>query len=98
MVARLMPTSVDPVRPMPRRPLTIVVDGHAYTGEEGQTIAGVMLANGTHPRRGPGGGMFCGIGVCFGCTATVDGIADVRTCQRGAVDGVVVDTGTSHDV
>lgn len=97
MVARLMPTAADPVRPVPRRPITIVVDGNAYTGEEGQTLAGLMLANGVHPRRGAAAGMSCGIGVCFGCTATVNGIPDVRTCQRPAVDGAVVDTGTSHD-
>lgn len=97
MVARLMPSGDDPVVPAPSSPVTIVVDGRTCTGEAGQTLAGVMLVSGVFPRRGPGSAMLCGIGVCFGCTATVDGVSDVRTCQRPAVAGTVVTTGEAED-
>lgn len=92
MAANLLPPGEDPIRPAPRMPITVVVDDRACAGESGQTLAGVLLANGIQPRRAAASGMFCGIGVCFGCTATVDGIPDVRTCQRPAVDGTVVTT------
>lgn len=75
--------------------LTITVDGETLTGVAGQSIAAVMLgagrlswrttARGRRPR-----GIFCGIGVCFDCLATVNGIRDVRACQRLARDGDVV--------
>lgn len=76
-------------------PLTITADGEALTGVAGQSIAGVMLAAGrsswrTTARGRRPRGIFCGIGVCFDCLATVNGIRDVRTCQRLARDGDVV--------
>jgi hypothetical protein len=36
-------------------------------------------------------GLFCGIGVCFDCLVVVNGVRDVRACQRRAVDGDVVE-------
>ncbi|TQJ29877.1 2Fe-2S iron-sulfur cluster-binding protein [Microbacterium sp. SLBN-146] len=62
----------------------IEVGGEAVGGFEGQSIAGVLLAAGRME------GFFCGIGVCFACVATVNGLADVRLCQRDAKDGDVV--------
>lgn len=75
--------------------LTITADGETLTGVAGQSIAVVMLAAGrsswrtTAKGRRPRG-IFCGIGVCFDCLATVNGIRDVRTCQRLARDGDIV--------
>jgi aerobic-type carbon monoxide dehydrogenase small subunit (CoxS/CutS family) len=36
--------------------------------------------------------VFCGIGMCFDCTATVDGVADVRTCVTTVHSGMRVST------
>jgi D-hydroxyproline dehydrogenase subunit gamma len=78
------------------RPLRITVDGEPVTGIEGQTIAGILLAAGRSSwRSAPSGaprGVFCGIGVCFDCLVTVDGVRDVRACRRRARDGDVVTT------
>ncbi len=77
--------------------LAIRVDGVEVRGLVGQTIAGVLLASGrrefreTAGRRSPRG-VFCGIGVCFDCLVTVNGLEDVRACQRRARDGDVVVT------
>ncbi|WP_433469657.1 (2Fe-2S)-binding protein [Spirillospora sp. CA-142024] len=77
-------------------PLRITVDGEPFTGRDGQTIAGVLLASGRRAwRRGPSGaprGVFCGIGVCFDCLVTVNGVRDVRACRRRAHDGDAVTT------
>ena len=67
------------------------------SGLLGQSLAGVILASGRlGMRRTSAGdrprGVFCGIGVCFDCMAEVNGLRDVRTCQRRAVDGDVVIT------
>jgi D-hydroxyproline dehydrogenase subunit gamma len=48
--------------------------------EPGQTVAAVLHAQGS-------GRIFCGIGVCFDCVVTVNGISGVRACQRVAADG-----------
>jgi predicted molibdopterin-dependent oxidoreductase YjgC len=76
--------------------LRITVDGAALTGVTGQTIAGVMLAAGRRSWRrtasGAPRGVFCGIGVCFDCLVTVNGVPDVRACRRRAQNGDVVTT------
>jgi D-hydroxyproline dehydrogenase subunit gamma len=77
--------------------LTITADGETLNGVRGQSIAGVLLAAGhvswrtTAAGRRPRG-IFCGIGVCYDCLATVNGVRDVRVCQRLASDGDVVTT------
>lgn len=80
------------------RPLTIVVDGAEVPGVAGQTLASVLLAAGrSHWRTAPDGtprGVFCGIGICFDCVATVNGVPDIRLCRRPARDGDVLATQT----
>lgn len=100
MTARLLPFGEDPIKPAPPTPVTITVDGVRARGLAGQSLAGVILASGRlgfrrtsahgHPR-----GVFCGIGVCFDCLVEVNGLRDVRACQRRAADGDVVTT--QHD-
>lgn len=80
-----------------RDAVTVTLDGKEVTGTAGQSIAAVFLASGRVSwRRTAVGdrprGVFCGIGVCFDCLAVVNGLSDVRTCQRRAVDGDVVET------
>lgn len=95
MTAHAVDPAKDPIRPGPTEDVTILVDGTPVTGVRGQTIAGVLLSAGymswRHAVRGDRPrGLFCGIGVCFDCAAMVNGLSDVRVCQRRAVDGDVV--------
>lgn len=74
----------------------IVVDGEEIEGIAGQSVAGVMLGAGVRSWRQTANtasprGLFCGIGICFDCLVTVDGVRDVRACQRRAVDGAVIE-------
>jgi hypothetical protein len=94
-VSRLVDPARDPIEPGPSDEVTITVDGTPVTGLSGQTLAGVMLAAGIISwRRTSAGnrprGLFCGIGVCFECVAVVNGLSDVRVCQRRAENGDVV--------
>jgi hypothetical protein len=97
MTARPLPPHQDRVQPGPGRPVAITFDGAPLTGIAGQSIAGVLLASGTMAWRTTAAGrrprgLFCGIGVCFDCLATVNGLRDVRLCQRPARDGDVITT------
>ncbi|MHA6669302.1 (2Fe-2S)-binding protein [Homoserinimonas sp. A447] len=97
MAARLLPFAADPIQPSEPTPVVITVDGSEVHGVAGQSIAGVLLAGGclgfrrtsAHDRPR---GVFCGIGVCFDCLVVVNGVEDVRACQRRAKDGDVVTT------
>jgi len=76
--------------------ITITLDGAPLQAYLGDTIAGALLANGQRAwRRTEGGeprGMFCGMGICFDCLVTVDGVSNVRACITPVVDGMVVKT------
>lgn len=103
MGARMMPAAGDPIRPHETTPVTITVDGEPVTGINGQSIAGIVMAcdqlelrrtaSGDRPR-----GVFCGIGVCFDCLVEVNGVQDVRACQRKAREGDAVNTRHNHEV
>jgi D-hydroxyproline dehydrogenase subunit gamma len=86
----------DPVRPGKTSAITIVVDGVPVRGLDGQTIAGVLMGAGRlawrTTRNGRPRGVFCGIGVCHDCLVAVNGLSDVRACQRRAADGDSVST------
>lgn len=73
----------------------IEVDGTPVEGLAGQSIAALLLATGRtswrRTRTGRPRGVFCGIGTCFDCVVTVNGLRDVRACQRRAADGDRVD-------
>ena len=74
----------------------ITVDGEPLAGLAGQTVAGILLASGRLSwrtnRSGAPRGVFCGIGACFDCVVTVNGVPDVRACRRRAADGDEVRT------
>jgi predicted molibdopterin-dependent oxidoreductase YjgC len=79
------------------RPIQIVVDGQPVTAYEGETVATVLLAEGHwHFRRTPRlkqpRGLYCGMGVCFECLVSVDGVHAVRACLTPVVDGMRIDT------
>ncbi len=97
MAARMLPSHEDPIRPEEPTALSLTIDGESITGLLGQSIAGVIMANDrlgfrqTAHRNRPRG-VFCGIGVCFDCLVEVNGLSDVRACQRKAREGDVVVT------
>ena len=76
--------------------VTITVDGIPIQTFLGETVAGALLAEGRRAwRRTPQGeprGLFCGIGICFDCTVTVDGVPYARACLTPVSDGMVVTT------
>ena len=83
---------------------TIELDGEAIDVEPGQTVAAALIAAGHRSwRRTRTGdrprGLFCGIGVCFDCLATINGRPNQRACLVEAMPGDVVTTqhGTGRD-
>jgi hypothetical protein len=72
-----------PEPPM-RRPIEIVIDGRAVAVETGCTVAVAIAIAGQRCRSSVTGqprGPLCGMGICFECRATVNGVSHSRTCQ-----------------
>jgi predicted molibdopterin-dependent oxidoreductase YjgC len=83
-----------------RQPLTIQVDGEPVPAFAGESVATVLLTLGRrtfrHTEHGAPRGLFCGMGVCFDCLVTVDGIENVRACLTAVAEGMVVETVCKH--
>jgi predicted molibdopterin-dependent oxidoreductase YjgC len=70
----------------------------------GQTLGGALMAAGivswrSTRREEKPRGLFCGIGVCFDCLITVDGVPNQRACLTvaGADMEVTTNSGTGWD-
>jgi sarcosine oxidase subunit alpha len=76
--------------------VSIRVDGRAVSVAEGVSVAAAIITAGvTSFRRSVSGqprGPLCGMGICFECRATVDGVARQRTCQLLVRDGMEIKT------
>ena len=77
----------------------ITIDGMAVECAAGTSVAAAVLNRaGLSAWRvstsvaGSPRGPLCGMGVCFECRATIDGVARVRTCQLPVRDGMEVRT------
>jgi D-hydroxyproline dehydrogenase subunit gamma len=74
----------------------LTIDGRPIDVPAGTTIAAAILIAGHSAFRrsvtGQPRGPLCGIGICFECRATVDGLSHRRTCQTIARDGMEVAT------
>ena len=78
-----------------KKTVKFTFDGVAYEGFEGEPILAALHAAGvrtighsanTHRPRG----LYCAIGNCSSCMATVDGEPNVRTCVTPLKEGMVV--------
>jgi D-hydroxyproline dehydrogenase subunit gamma len=77
-------------------PVTITVNGRPVDAYEGESIAAALLAAGrrvfrhTLVQQAPRG-FFCGMGICYDCLVTVDGVPNVRSCLAEVRAGCVVE-------
>jgi len=83
--------------------ISLTLDGIPLTAYPGQTLAAVLMSNGIRswrttrfeyqPR-----GVLCGIGVCFDCLITLNGMPNVRACTTEASNGDELNSqlGTGH--
>ena len=77
----------------------ISVDGEALEVPAGVTVAAAILASGRSEFRrsvtGQPRGPLCGMGICFECRVSIDGVAHQRSCMIPVAEGmeVVTDAG-----
>ena len=77
--------------------IRITVDGRGIDVEPGTTLAAAMMNSGVTAFResvtGEPRGPLCGMGVCFECRVTVNGVPHQRSCLLACEDGMTVETG-----
>ncbi len=79
------------------KPITITVDGKPVEAYLGETVAATLLAAGirtfrkthklNHPRS-----LYCGMGVCYECLVTINGVHAQRACVTNVEEGMVIET------
>lgn len=72
------------------------INGQAVIVPPRTTVAAAILIAGVTTFRrsihGEPRGPLCGMGICFECRATIDGVSLQRTCQLTALDGMEIQT------
>ena len=73
--------------------IALTINGSAVEVTAGTTVAAAALIVGTHTRNSAGGeprGPLCGMGICFECRVTIDGVSQQRSCQILCAPGMQV--------
>ena len=66
----------------------------AYAGELVSTVLqaeGIQIFNRKHKTGNPSG-IYCGMGVCYECLVTINGVPNTRACQTVVEDGMIIHT------
>ena len=88
-----MPMRIDTI---PKgEPVTLFVNGKTVPAHKGETVHAALLAAGFRVlRKSKTGtefrGFLCGMGVCYDCLVTINGLAGQRACMRLVEDGMEV--------
>ncbi|MGJ5819649.1 (2Fe-2S)-binding protein [Paludibaculum fermentans] len=76
--------------------LTVILDGRPVQVDAGTTVAAALLNAGVtafrHSVTGEPRAPLCGMGICFECRVTVDGVEHCRSCQTLCAEGMQVTT------
>jgi len=77
-------------------PVRLRFDGREIEALPGETIAAALAAADLvavrQARSGAPRGPFCGMGVCFDCLVTVDGVGSRQGCLVPVRDGMTIET------
>lgn len=81
----------------PPAPCHLTLNGRPLTASPGTTVAAVLLAAGLRhfrqaPRANDPRGLFCGMGICYECLVTINGVPNVRACITPVADGMSIET------
>lgn len=75
-------------------PFSFRFEGREIPAWPGESVAAALIAAGEPVLRtseaGDPRGLFCGIGVCWECRCTIDGVANIRACMVAAEPGMAV--------
>ena len=78
-------------------PLTLEVDGKSIPAYEGETVLASLQAAGIrtlrrHRQTGEARGALCGMGICYECRVTINGVPDQRACMTPVEAGMIIST------
>jgi len=80
-----------------KQKVKLTVNGKEIIAYKCETVLSALIASGykalkTNPASQEPRGALCGMGVCFECTVTINGIPNTRACMTEVQDGMVIET------
>ena len=77
--------------------IQVLLNGRTIDAIEGQSVGALLLEQDERITRttrfnGKPRGMFCGIGICFDCLITINGVTNQRACLTSVEDGMSIQT------
>ncbi len=77
--------------------IKLTVNGETIQAYEGETVLAALIASGyktlkTNPVSQKPRGALCGMGICFECAVTINGVPNTRACMTEVQEGMVVET------
>jgi len=78
--------------------ISLTINGARITVVPGTTVAAAVAIAGAATRFSVSGeprGPLCGMGICFECRVTIDGVPHQRSCQIPCAPGIAVVTGSA---
>ncbi len=77
-------------------PVTFFVNGESVTAYKGEMLLASLIAAGYNrlkksPLKKEPRGALCGMGVCFECIVTVNGIPNIRSCMTEVEENMKVE-------
>jgi predicted molibdopterin-dependent oxidoreductase YjgC len=99
MEGKMRLTNITPLLPAYRRgkSIEVTIDGQKVHAYEGELVSTVLMAEGIsifarkHTTGRPSG-LYCGMGMCYECLVTINGVSNIRACQTFAADQMVIET------
>ena len=75
--------------------IKILINGKTHVAFEGESVHAALLAAGWRVLRktvktGQPRGIFCGMGVCYDCLVTIDGMPNQRACMTPVKGGMEI--------
>ncbi len=79
------------------RKITIIINGNPVHAYEGETVHAALAAAGIRTLRvstktGEPRGVFCGMGICYECLVTINGIPEQQACMTLVLDQMEIVT------
>ena len=76
-------------------PITIRVNGRSLAATPGETVLAALTAAGFRVLkksnvRGEARGAFCGMGVCYECLVTINGVPKQRSCMAEVAENMEI--------
>ncbi len=76
--------------------IELFINGRGFFVKEGTTAAAAVLTCGTAQFRssvtGEPRAPLCGMGICYECRLTIDGVQHARSCRIMATEGMRIET------